>query len=256
MVRAMHFSAWAYFVLFATGLLAGLVDSIAGGGGLIALPALMLFGMPVPLALGTNKFQSACGTLVAAGHYARSGLVDFRACRIGIVATLVGAAAGALTVRQIDSQSLGRLVPWLLAVILVYTILRPKIGSEDQPPKMKPAVFYGGFGLMLGFYDGFFGPGVGSFWAVAFILLLGLNFAKATAHTKVMNLTSNLTSIAIFAGAGLIHLPAGLSMGAGQILGARLGSGLVVKRGAGFIRPIFLVVVGLTLVRLIWINYR
>jgi uncharacterized membrane protein YfcA len=252
----MDFALWVYPMLFFTGLAAGLVDSIAGGGGLIALPVLLMLGLPVPVALGTNKFQSTCGTLSATRHYVRSGLVDFRACRLGLVATFVGAVLGVLTVQRTDSHLLGRLIPWLLALIFVYTVFRPHVGAQDHPPRMRENVFFTVFGLGLGFYDGFFGPGVGSFWAIALIVVLGQNFAKATACTKVMNLSSNVASIALFAFAGMVHLNAGIAMGTGQIIGARLGSGLVVKKGARFIRPIFLTIVGLTLVRLLWVNYR
>jgi uncharacterized membrane protein YfcA len=251
----MEFAPWIYPVLFAVGLLAGWVDAIAGGGGLIALPALLTLGLPAPLALGTNKFQSACGTLLATRHYLRSGLVDLRSCRLGIAATLVGAAAGTLTVQHFDPHLLGRLIPWLLAAILIYVFFRPTVGQHDQPPRMGTTAFYLVFGLSLGFYDGFFGPGVGSFWAIALVTLLGQDFAKATAHTKVMNLTSNLVSLALFAHAGLVHWGAGLTMGAGQIVGAQLGSRLVIRRGAHFVRPIFLTVVTLILLRLLWVYY-
>jgi len=251
-----HFADWVYPLLLLTGLAAGLVDSIAGGGGLIALPVLLSMGMPVPLALGTNKFQSMCGTTSSSLHYARRGLVDFRACRLGIIATFIGAVAGVLTVQHTDTRLLAKLIPWLLAVILVYTIFRPAVGVEDHPPRMRTNVFYAVFGLGLGFYDGFFGPGVGSLWAISLILFLGQNFARATAHTKVMNLTSNIVAVALFGYAGLIHYPAGIFMGAGQIIGARLGAGMAIKHGATFIRIIFLTIVGLTLVRLIWVNYR
>jgi uncharacterized membrane protein YfcA len=252
----MGFAPWVYPLLFVTGLVAGLVDSIAGGGGLIALPVLLSLGLPVPLALGTSKLQGTFGSFSASVHYARSGLVNLRACRVGIVATFAGAVAGALAVQNTDTHLLGRLIPWLLAAIFVYTVFRPAVGVQDHPPRMRENVFFTVFGLGFGFYDGFFGPGVGSFWAITLILLLGQNFAKATAFTKVMNLTSNVAALALFAGAGLVHLGAGITMGVGQLIGARLGSGMVVRRGARFIRPIFLTVVGLTLARLWWVSYR
>jgi uncharacterized membrane protein YfcA len=252
----MEIALWSYPLLFLAGLVAGLVDSVAGGGGLISLPVLLNLGLPVPLALGTNKFQSSFGSVAASWHYARRGVVDLRACRFGIAMTMVGAFAGALAVQQIDSHLLGRLVPWLLAAILLYTVLRPAIGVHEQLPRMGEKAFYAVFGLGLGFYDGFFGPGAGSFWAIALIMLLGQNFTRATGTTKVMNATSNLVSLAVFATAGLVHLGAGLTMGLGQIVGARLGSGLVVTKGVRFIRPIFLTMVTLTLARLIWVNFR
>ena len=252
----MEFVPWIYALLFAVGLMAGWVDAIAGGGGLIALPVLLSLGLPVPLALGTSKFQSTGGTLVATWHYLRSGWVDFRACRLGIAATLVGAVLGTLTVQRLDPHQLGRLIPWLLAAVLLYTLLRPAVGATDQPPRMRSGLFYSVFGLGLGFYDGFFGPGAGLFWALSLIVLQGHNYARATAHTKVMNLTSNLVSLALFASAGLVQLGAGLAMAAGQIVGARLGARRVLQRGAAFVRPVFLTVVALTLLRLLGLNHR
>ena len=256
MLRPVQLPFWQYPLLFGAALVAGCVDAVAGGGGLIALPALLSVGMPVPLALGTNKFQSTFGSVTASWHFAREGVVDLRACGYGIALTFAGALAGAYTVQHIDSHFLGRLVPWLLAAILVYTLLRPAIGLEDHPPRMRAGTFYTLFGLGLGFYDGFFGPGTGSFWAIGLVLLLGLNFTKATGITKVMNATSNLAALALFALAGLVEPRAGLVMAVGQLVGARIGAGLVVTRGARFIRPVFLTMVSLTLARLLWLNYR
>ncbi|HWA09951.1 MAG TPA: TSUP family transporter [Opitutaceae bacterium] len=251
----MHLAPWVYPVLFLTGFVAGLVDAIAGGGGVIALPVLLSLGLPAPLALGTNKFQSSFGSFTAAWHYARRGLVDLRDCRIGIVATLAGASTGAGLVRMIDAQILGRLIPWLLAVIVAYMIFRPDVGDADRPARLRPATFAVLFGLGLGFYDGFFGPGTGSFWTIAYVLVLGYNFPKATGYTKVMNCTSNLAALALFAFAGRVLVAAGLVMAAGQVSGARLGAGLVVAKGARFIRPIFLTMATLTILRLLWVTF-
>ena len=243
-------------MLFLVGLVAGVADSIAGGGGLIALPALLSLGLPVPVALGTNKLQSMCGVGTAAWNYTRRGLVDFQTARVGLIATFIGAAAGVLTVQRTDTHLLGRLIPWLLLLILLYTLFRPAVGEREQPPRMGTRPFLILFGLLLGFYDGFFGPGAGSFWAIALIIGLGQDFAKATAYTKVMNFVSNAVAVVLFGFAGLINYPAAIAMGAGQVIGGRLGSGLVLSRGARFVRPIFLVVVSLTLLRLLWLNYR
>jgi len=245
---------WAYPLLFVAGFSAGLVDSIAGGGGIISLPVLLNFGLPPQLALGTNKFQSSFGSVAASWQYARRGLVDLRDCRAGIFFTLVGALLGAFAVQHVAAPVLEKIIPVLLAVIVIYLIFQPQIGLHDGPPRMGAAAFSVLFGLGLGFYDGFFGPGTGSFWAIAFVLLRGHNLTRATAHTKVMNATSNLASLALFAGAGLVHLGAGLIMAIGQVLGARIGAGLVVRRGSRFVRPAFLVMAALTIVRLLWIN--
>ena len=244
----------AYPILFAAGFSAGLLDSIAGGGGIISLPVLLNFGLPPQLALGTNKFQSSFGSVAASWHYARQGLVDVWACRFGILVTIVGALAGALAVQHVAAPLLGKIIPLLLALIVAYLIIQPRIGLEDGRPRIGGTAFYVIFGCILGFYDGFFGPGTGSFWAIAFVMLRGQSLTRATAHTKVMNAASNLASLALFACAGLVNAGAGLLMAAGQLLGARIGAGLVVRRGSRFVRPAFLAMAALTIVRLLWVN--
>ena len=248
----MHFTPWIYALLVATGMGAGLLDSIAGGGGLIALPMLLSLGMPATFALGTNKLQSLCGTTTAATHYVRSGVVDLRACRLGAALTLAGALAGTCAVQLLHSSFLVRLLPWLLAASFMYIALRPEVGRLERPPRLGTTAFYLIAGPALGFWDGFFGPAVGSFWAMAFVSLMGYDFVKATGYTKVMNLTSNLAAVALFLIGGHIFLGAGLAMAAGQVAGARLGAGIVVKKGARFVRPIFLIVVALTIARLLF----
>ena len=234
---------WQLPLLFATGLAAGFVDSIAGGGGLITLPVLLHLGMGPQLALGTNKLQAVFGSGSATWHYARARAMPLRECARGFALTLVGAATGALCVQQLDAALLRKLIPVMLAIIALFLLLRPRLGERDLHPRLPRTVFDVGFGLALGFYDGFFGPGTGTFWVMAFVLGLGFNLTKATGSTKAMNFASNLASLAVFACAGQIALAAGLVMGAGQLLGARLGAGLVIRRGAQLIRPVFLTVV-------------
>lgn len=240
-----------YLLLFAAGLVAGVVDAIAGGGGLITLPALLGLGVPAPLALGTNKLGSTFGSFSATRSYVRHGAVDLRECVSGIVWTAAGAFAGAFTVRRLDADFLARSIPWLLAAIVLYLVFRPQLGETDRHHRMERAPFYALFGLTLGFYDGFFGPGVGSFWTIAFVMVLGHNFVKAAAHAKVMNLTSNAASLALFAASGAVLLGPGLALGAGQLLGGRLGAHLALTRGARFVRPIFLVMASLTIAKLV-----
>ena len=251
---ALHLSAWTYPLLLATGFSAGLIDSIAGGGGIISLPVLLNLGLPPQLALGTNKFQASFGSVAASWRYARRGLVDLRPCLPGVILTLIGAAAGALAVQQVASPVLEKAIPILLAGLVVYLVVQPQLGLETRPARLGAGVFYAIFGLGLGFYDGAFGPGTGSFWAIAFVLLRGLDLTRATAHTKVMNATSNVVSLALFAAAGQVAVAAGLVMAVGQVLGARLGAGLVVQRGARFVRPAFLTMAALTVGRLLWVN--
>jgi hypothetical protein len=251
----MHFAPWVYALLVLTGLAAGIVDSIAGGGGLIALPMLLSLGVPAQYALGTNKLQSLCGTSSATRHYVRSGAVDLASCRLGIVMTLAGALAGSWTVQRLHSDVLVRVIPWLLAAVLLYMILQPHIGHETRPPRVRTIPFYLVAGPALGFWDGFFGPATGSFWTLSFVLLLGYDFVKATGHCKVMNLTSNAAAVSLFLLGGHIYFAAAFTMAAGQVVGARLGAGLVVKKGARFVRPMFLIVVSLTIARLLYVAY-
>jgi uncharacterized membrane protein YfcA len=236
-------SWWTIPVLFATGLLAGFVDSIAGGGGLISLPVLLGVGIPVQQSLGTNKLQAVFGSAGASWNYARLGAVSLGECKTGIVCTVVGAAAGTLLVQHLDQELLRRALPVLLVVIAFGVLLKPQLGEKDIHPRMAWPWFYLGFGLLLGFYDGFFGPGVGTFWTMAFMLGLGFNMTKATGYTKVMNCASNVVSLVLFLWAGQVEYTAGLTMGAGQLIGAKIGSGMVVTRGTKFIRPIFITMV-------------
>ena len=241
-----------YIILFAAGFSAGLIDSIAGGGGLITMPVLLGIGLPPHIALGTNKFQSSFGSFTAAFYYIKKNLVDLKTATLGIIFTLIGAAIGVLVVQQVNAKILNYMIPCMLLVIIVYTIIKPSIGEKDRKPILKEKTFYILFGLGLGFYDGFFGPGVGSFWAIAFVVLLGYNFRKATGYTKVMNFVSNIVSFVLFTAGGYVVFSAGIVMAAGQIVGSQIGAKLVIKKGAKFIRPIFIGIVVLTTLKIIY----
>ena len=243
---------WQFPWLFLAGLAAGFVDSIAGGGGMITLPVLLSLGMDPQQALGTNKLQASFGSGGATWHYARAGTVDLRECGRGFVLTFMGAAAGALAVQQVDPLFLKRAIPALLLAVGIYLFVKPGLGDKDLHPRMNRTGFEFLFGLGLGFYDGFFGPGTGTFWAMAYVLGLGFNLTSATSHTKVMNFASNISSLFFFLLGGKVLFVAGLLMGAGQLAGARLGSGMVISRGTKFIRPVFLTVVFAITIQLLW----
>jgi uncharacterized membrane protein YfcA len=249
-------SAWIYPVLFVTGTAAGFVDSIAGGGGLMTMPVLLsLLPATVPDILGTNKLQATFGSGSAAWHYHQAGLVELKQCWGGIIWTATGALAGTLLVQNLQGDLLRLLIPWLLITIALYSLFQPQLGSLDVQPRWTSNLFYAVFGLGIGFYDGFFGPGTGSFWAMAFVLCLGFNLTKATAHTKVMNLTSNVVSLAVFAAGNHVVYSAGIVMGIGQLLGARLGARMVIARGARFVRPIFITAALAVTAKLLYQNY-
>jgi len=235
---------------------AGLMDSIAGGGGLITVPALLATGLPPAQALATNKLGACFGSGTALVRYARAGLVPREEVAPAIGFTAVGAVIGTLTVRFLPTAWLVWLIPLLLAAIFVYLLLRPQWGQEARPARWSRLPFYAVFGLALGFYDGFLGPGTGTFWTVALTALLGHGLVRATAQTKVANFTSNVVSLAVFAVLGQVIWALGLLMGAFQAVGARLGSRLAMTKGTGFIRVVFLVVVAATLAKLLWTAFH
>ena len=247
---------WQLPLLFITGLGAGFVDSIAGGGGLITLPVLLSFGFGPQQALGTNKLQSTFGSGSAAWHYAEAKAVPLNDCVRGFVYSICGSILGSIAVQQINPLFLRRAIPFLLAVVAIYLLLKPRLGAEDREPRMARGWFDALFGLGIGFYDGFFGPGTGTFWAMAYVIWLGFNLTRATAYTKVMNFASNVGSLVFFLLGHKVVFVAGLVMGVGQLAGARLGSRMVIARGTNFIRPIFITVVLALTAKLIYDNFR
>ncbi|MEY4485405.1 MAG: hypothetical protein RL693_2857 [Verrucomicrobiota bacterium] len=239
-------------LLFGTGLSAGFIDAIAGGGGLISVPALLWAGLPPQMALGTNKMQSSWGTLMAVRNYVRAGLVAWKDVRLTVIFTFVASCLGTWTVTQISNEALKKIVPWMLLSIAVYVLLRPGLGKTAAKARLSLGAFAALAGTVLGFYDGFFGPGAGAFWAMACISLLGLELTRATAFTKVVNLTSNLASLLVFILTARVNYEVAAAMIAGQLIGARMGAGMAIKHGAPFIRIIFLTVVFALVSKLLW----
>jgi len=164
------------FLLWLAGLFAGFVDSIAGGGGIISLPALLATGMPPHLALGTNKLQGTCGSMTSAFNYTRKGLVNLHEIPTGVIFTAIGALTGTVTVQVLSPDFLRHIILFLLLAVFLYTLFSPDLGKIDRNPSVATPVFYGCGGMVLGFYDGFFGPGTGSFWTIALVMILGLGF--------------------------------------------------------------------------------
>lgn len=247
---------WLYPLLFAVALAAGFVDAVAGGGGLLTLPVLLNLGIDPRLALGTNKLQGTFGSASASWHFLAVSTVRWADCVRGFWITLVAAVAGAGAVQFLDRAWLARLLPVLLIGVIAVVLLKPNLGARSHPPRMPQIWFDLAAGLVLGFYDGFFGPGTGTFWALACVWAMGLNLTQATGRTKVMNFASNLGALGLFAVSGQIDWGAGLVMGVGQLLGAQLGARMVIQRGFRFIRPIFLVVVFAITARLIYQHWR
>lgn len=244
-----------FAMLFVGGFAAGFVDSIAGGGGLISLPVLLSVGLPPQLALGTNKLQGAFGTLSSSYNYIRSGKVDLNESAAGVVCTFVGAVIGAWLIQTLDPGLIKHIIPVLLMAVFVYTVFSKDLGFKQRDALMPQHWFYLVFGLALGFYDGFFGPGTGSFWTAALMVMLGYDMTRAAGATRIMNFTSNVVALGVFIIGRNVLYSAGICMALGQILGARIGSNLAIEKGARFIRPIFLTVVFLTITRLGYLYY-
>jgi len=246
---------WQVGLLFLTGLTAGFVDTLAGGGGLITLPVLLNFCPNPVVALGTGKLQSTFGSTSATYHFAYAGMINYHDIRRAWLLAFLGSLAGTFLVQQFDPGLLKHVLPILLLAVAIFVWLRPQLGEKDIHPRISRAKFDFIFALGIGVYDGFLGPGTGTFLALAFMLGLGFNLARATANTKALNWASNVASLILFLCAQKVWFVAGFSMGAGQWLGARVASRMVVKRGTKFIRPVFLTMVVLITLKLIYDTY-
>ncbi len=235
-------------LLVLTALAAGTIDAIAGGGGLLTLPALLAVGLPPHLALGTNKGQSVFGSLSALLSFARAGKLDRARARLTFPAGLVGAFGGAALVLLVDPKTLKPLVLVLLMLAAVVVVFRraPKAGAVDARPPVpieRARRLAIGIALCVGAYDGFFGPGTGTFLILAFVLLLREPMTNATANAKVVNFASNLASVTLFGLKGTVLWRIALPMAAGQLVGGFVGAHLAVKGGERTIRLGVLVVV-------------
>ena len=238
-------------LLVAAAFLAGFVDSIAGGGGLISLPALLLAGVAPVEAVATNKLQSTFGSTTAAYRYWRGGLVDLKELKWPIVASLTGGAVGALCLGLIDPKILSRIMPFLLVAIALYFAFAPKVSEANSAARLGPPAFALAIAAPIGFYDGIFGPGTGSFFTAGLVAFAGLGLLNATAHTKILNTASNVASLAVFLVLGQAFYVIGLSMAVGQTAGAYAGSRMAMKHGAALIRPLIVVVTILVAIRLL-----
>lgn len=242
-------------ILFAVALLAGFIDSIAGGGGLLTVPALLAVGVPPAQALATNKLQSVGGSLSASLYFIRRRAVDLHDQKLTIALTLLGSVIGALLVQHMRADLLRQMLPLLIIGIGLYFLFTPRLGESDRQRRLSAVPFGLVAGGCVGFYDGFFGPGAGSFYALAYVTLCGFNLAKSTAHAKVLNFTSNFGGLMLFIIGGKVVWSMGLVMLVGQVLGARLGAHMVLTRGQKLIRPMIVAVSLLMSLKLLYDNH-
>jgi uncharacterized protein len=247
-----------YLCLFA--FFAGFIDSISGGGGLIQLPALFLFLPPSiitssPAAvLGTNKFSAVCGTLFAGIRYAKTVGIQWRTVLPMAVAAFICSFLGAQVVSLLPGSMVKPLVLVLLVVVAAYTFLRKDFGNLHAP-RLSPTqdrMIGIAVGIVLGFYDGFFGPGMGSFLMVAFIGIFGFDFLNASASTKFVNVATNLAALIYFAAHGNVLYEYAIPMGLCNVAGAVIGTRLAILKGNRFVRVLFLMVIGAMILRFGW----
>lgn len=228
-------------------LFAGFVDAIVGGGGLILVPALFsVFPNAAPATLfGTNKGAAVWGTAWATAQFAKKVQMRWAALLPAALAAFAGSAAGAWAVTLVSAGGLRRALPFVLLAVLVYTLARKDMGRHHTPhfSGRAEALVASALGLVIGFYDGFFGPGTGSFFVFLFVRLLGYDFLNASAGAKLLNTATNISALALFAFTGHVWWHIALVMAVANVLGSLLGTRLALQHGAGFVRVVFIAVV-------------
>ena len=242
------------YILFILIFIAGFIDSIAGGGGLISLPAYIIFGLPPHIALANNKFSSCFGTIFSTIRYYKHGFIDTKVAIISAFFALVGSYLGAKTVLFLDPFFLNYILIVLLPIIAIFTFFNKKLGMKNNSNEIvfrKKILISSLAGLIIGFYDGFFGPGTGAFLILIFTLLLKYDFAVANGNTKVINLASNIAAMITFIFHGKILFYIGIPCAVAGILGNLLGSKIVLIKGNKIIKPILLVVFLLLFIKVI-----
>ena len=224
------------------GLVAGFIDSIAGGGGMLALPSLLLAGLDPLSALATNKLQGTFGTASATFTFWKKGLLKPEQHWRTVLLVFLGAGVGVLMVSAAPKALLSIIMPVLLLAVALYFALSPRLTDEASEPILPMAAFSFGLAPAVGFYDGFFGPGTGSFFMLALVSVFGLGVVEATARTKLFNFTSNVAALVMFLFTAKIVWVAGLVMGVAQVIGAYAGAHVAIRNGARIIRPLLVVV--------------
>ncbi len=249
----MQVTAQMLLIVCPLALLAGFVDSVAGGGGLISLPAYYLAGLPPVLAAGTNKLSAALGTTVAAFRYGKAGQVHWRVGLAAVAGALPGSALGAALLQLIPENTMRIIVIGAIPLVAV-VVLRRRDALSPRMRVPEKGVLPAGFlvGLFIGFYDGLVGPGTGTFLILLFTLILGMEAVKASGTAKIVNLASNVAALFMLLLKGHVLFLLGLPAALCAMVGGYLGAGMTIRRGTGFIRWMLMAVLALLLAKMIW----
>ncbi|MFF2530858.1 sulfite exporter TauE/SafE family protein [Brevibacillus sp. NPDC058079] len=236
------------------GFIAAFIDSTVGGGGLISLPALLGLGMPPYLALGTNKLAGTISSATSSYTFIKNGKFDKKLMLILFPVSLIGAYFGAKTVLFVPQDFLKILVVIMMALIFVYTLFNKRFGQDSNYKGLTKFTLGIGipFTFLIGFYDGFFGPGTGSFFVFLMVLLFGYDFVIAAGNGRILNLASNISALFVFTMEGKVVFMTGLIMGIAMLLGANLGAKMAIKTGVRYVRPLFLVVSITLIVKMVY----
>lgn len=245
--------SWDILALFGVlSFFAGFIDSIAGGGGLITVPALLLLGLDPAIALGTNKLQGIFASGSATLAFARARLIEWRSALPYAFISFITGGCGALLATSISKELLAIIIPVLLIAVALYFALSPRLSDTNVKARLTPLVF--GFIVppLIGFYDGIMGPGTGSFLMVGFVMLLGYGATKATAHTKLLNFGSNIGALLIFLYNGTYIASLGITMGLCAFVGAQVGSRVAMRFGTRIIRPLLVLICVIMAIKLLY----
>ena len=235
-------------IVCTASLAAGLVDAIVGGGGLLLVPALFATfpGVAPATLFGTNKSASVWGTAMAAWQYGRRVRLASAVWAPAAAAALLGSLAGAWAVTRVDGGFLRKALPLILLAVLAYTLARKDLGRHHAPrhAPAREALLAAAIAVVVGAYDGFFGPGTGSFFVFLLVRTLGYDFLHASAAAKLLNVATNVSALALFAAKGHVWWHLGIPMAVANVAGSLVGTRLALRHGAGFVRGVFVVVVG------------
>lgn len=239
-------------ILFFVALMAGFIDAMAGGGGLLTIPALLLTGMNPVAVLATNKLQACAGSFSASVTMIKKGLIHPKMMKIALLFAFVGSGIGTILVQLSPPEFLQKALPFVIGTVGIYTLFSPNLGKLETTPKMSQKSYEHTIAPLIGLYDGYFGPGTGTFFSLSQVVLRGRDLVQATARAKLLNFATNIASLIFFILGGQVVWVVGLVMMAGQLVGAYLGSHMVVKGGAKFIRPVIVVMCFCMVAKLVW----